>query len=126
MNAEELWETCSRSVTGFYVDITKLSSYCSWPDNCQVIPEFLALLGQRPSGNGVLIHAGENLLTALAWFENKPLPQCVLVMDKNDSNTESLTREIIERTGLESQTSVVITTGEFFEQSQRFAVNTEL
>jgi hypothetical protein len=85
----------------------------AWPDNCQVIPEFLALLGQKPSGNGILIHDGENLLTALAWMENQPLPQCVLVVDKNDSNTESLTREIIERAGLESQTPVVITTGEF-------------
>ena len=85
----------------------------AWPDNCQVIPEFLALLGQKPVGNGILIHEGENLLTALAWAENQPLPHCVLVVDKNDTTIELLTKEMIERTGLGSNTPVVIITGEF-------------
>ena len=85
----------------------------AWPDDCQVIPEFLALLGQRPDRGGILIHEGPDLLTALAWNENQPLPSCVLVVDKKDSSTDLLTKEIIERTGLPSTTPITTTTGEF-------------
>jgi hypothetical protein len=85
----------------------------AWPDDCQVIPEFLALLGQRPEKGGILIHEGADLLTALAWNESQPLPKCVLVVDKKDSSTELLTQEILERTGLPSGTPVVTTSGEF-------------
>jgi len=84
----------------------------AWPDDCQVVPEFLALLGQRPEKGGILIHEGEDLLTALAWNENQPLPKCVLVVDKKDSSVDLLTKEIIERTGLPSTTPVITTTGE--------------
>ena len=84
----------------------------AWPDDCQVIPEFLALLGQRPEKGGILIHEGEDLLTALAWNENQPLPKCVLVVYKKDSSVDLLTKEIIERTGLPSTTPVITTTGE--------------
>ena len=85
----------------------------AWPDDCQVIPEFLALLGQRPNQGGILIHEGADLLTALAWNENQPLPNCIVVVDKNDSSVELLTKEIIERTGMPSNTAVVNTSGEF-------------
>ena len=85
----------------------------AWPDDCQVVPEFLALLGQRPSQSGILIHEGDDLLTALAWNENQPLPSCVLVVDKKDSSIDLLTKEIIERTGLPSTTPVTKQTGEF-------------
>ena len=85
----------------------------AWPDNCQVIPEFLALLGQRPEKGGILFHEGADLLTALAWNENQPLPKCVLVVDKKDSSTELLTQEILERTELPSGTPIVTTSGEF-------------
>ena len=84
----------------------------AWPDDCQVVPEFLALLGQRPEKGGILVHEGEDLLTALAWNENQPLPKCVLVVDKKDSSVALLTKEIIERTGLPSTTPVITTTGE--------------
>lgn len=84
----------------------------TWPDNCQVIPEFLALLGQRPDKAGILIHEGDSLLTALAWNENQPLPQCVLVVDKQDSSSELLTREILERSGLPLNTPVIKVSGE--------------
>ena len=84
----------------------------AWPDDCQVVPEFLALLGQRPEKGGILVHEGEDLLTALAWNENQPLPKCVLVVDKKDSSVDLLTKEIIERTGLPSTTPVITTTGE--------------
>ena len=85
----------------------------AWPDNCQVIPEFLALFGQRPEKGGILIHEGANLLTALAWNENQPLPNCIIVVDKKDSNFALLTKEVIERTGLPSNTPVINVTGEF-------------
>jgi len=84
----------------------------AWPDDCQVIPEFLALLGQRPENGGILIHEGADLLTALAWTENQPLPKCVLVVDKKDSSVDLLTKEIIDRTGLPSTTVVITTVGE--------------
>ena len=85
----------------------------AWPDNCQVIPEFLALLGQRPDKGGILIHEGANLLTALAWNSAQPLPHCVLVVDKQDSSSDLLIKEVIERTGPSSNTAVIKMSGEF-------------
>ena len=88
----------------------------AWPDDCQVIPEFLALLGQRPDKGGILIHEGSELLTAIAWKENQPLPNCILVIDKKDGDSESLTKEVINRTGLPTSTPVVRTSGEFLSE----------
>jgi len=85
----------------------------AWPDDCQVIPEFLALLGERPDRGGVLIHEGTELLTALAWNENQPLPSSIIVVDKKDSSPELLAKEIIERAGLPSSTPVINKRGEF-------------
>ena len=85
----------------------------AWPDDCQVIPEFLALLGERPDRGGILIHEGTDLLTALAWNENQPLPSSIIVVDKKDSSTELLAKEIIERSGLPSNVPVINKKGEF-------------
>lgn len=86
----------------------------AWPDDCQVIPEFLALLGERPDRGGILIHEGTELLTGLAWNENQPLPSSIIVVDKKDSSPELLAKEIIERAGLPSGTPVINKRGEFF------------
>lgn len=39
----------------------------AWPEDCQVVPEFLALCSHKPAAEGVVVHTGEERLTALAW-----------------------------------------------------------
>ena len=43
----------------------------AWPEDCQVVPEFLALCSHRPAAGGVVVHRGEERLTALAWVAGK-------------------------------------------------------
>ena len=39
----------------------------AWPEDCQVVPEFLALCGHRPAADGIVVHRSDERLTALAW-----------------------------------------------------------
>ncbi len=74
----------------------------AWPDDCQVIPEFIALCGiQMPKG-GVVIHRGEERLTALAWKEGDALPSVVIVGEVSDLDENSIAREAADRAGLAS------------------------
>lgn len=72
----------------------------AWPDDCQVIPEFLALCGERPSGGGVLVHRGTERLIALAWDGANPLPIAISVADLADADEASLGAEVAARAGL--------------------------
>ncbi|MEY3830144.1 MAG: hypothetical protein RL636_1845, partial [Verrucomicrobiota bacterium] len=72
----------------------------AWPDDCQVIPEFLALCGERPSGGGVLVHRGTERLIALAWDGANPLPVAISVADLADADEASLGAEVAARAGL--------------------------
>ena len=49
----------------------------AWPEDCQVVPEFLALCGHRPAAGGVVVHRGEERLTALAWVAGETLPAAI-------------------------------------------------
>ncbi|MEI7651142.1 MAG: hypothetical protein WCJ96_03950 [Verrucomicrobiota bacterium] len=51
----------------------------AWPEDCPVVPEFLALCGHRPAEDGVVVHRGAERLTALAWKKGDALPAAVVV-----------------------------------------------
>ncbi len=78
----------------------------AWPDHCQVIPEFLALCGQRPEKAGVLIHVGDERLTALAWADTGALPVATMSVNRDETQLDALAAEIIERAGLPDETNV--------------------
>ncbi|MGA0133644.1 MAG: hypothetical protein ACO3ND_04740 [Opitutales bacterium] len=78
----------------------------AWPDDCQVVPEFLALCGHRPAGDGVVLHRGDERLVALAWKKDEPLPAVILSAERADSDEASLAREAGERAGLPSDAPV--------------------
>jgi hypothetical protein len=46
----------------------------AWPEDCQVVPEFLALCGHRPAADGIVVHRSNERLTALAWKAGDELP----------------------------------------------------
>ncbi|MBM3826891.1 MAG: hypothetical protein FJ410_09275 [Verrucomicrobia bacterium] len=72
----------------------------AWPDDCQVVPEFLALCGHRPTGDGVTVHRGKERLIALAWKADEPLPAAILSAERADADEAALAREAAERGGL--------------------------
>lgn len=72
----------------------------AWPDDCQVVPEFLALCGHRPADGGVTLHRGEERLIALAWKKDEPLPAVILSAERADADEAALAREAAERAGL--------------------------
>lgn len=78
----------------------------TWPDQCQVIPEFLALCGQRPEKAGVLIHVGDERFTALAWSDTGALPVAVITANRDDTQIDALAGEIIARSELAPATPV--------------------
>ena len=78
----------------------------AWPDHCQVIPEFLALCGQRPEKAGVLIHVGDERLTALAWADTGELPVATMSINRDETQLDALAAEIIGRAGLPDETNV--------------------
>ena len=83
----------------------------AWPDDCQVIPEFLALCGQPPAQDGVVVHRGEERLTALAWKAGDVLPAAVVVAELADADGVTLAKEAAERAGLAATTPVETITG---------------
>lgn len=72
----------------------------AWPDDCQVVPEFLALCGHRPAGDGVTVHRGEERLIALAWKADEALPALILSAERADADEAGLAREAAARAGL--------------------------
>ncbi len=78
----------------------------AWPDDCQVVPEFLALCGHRPGGEGVVLHRGEERLIAAAWKKDEPLPAAIISAERADSDEAALAREAAERAGLAEGWSV--------------------
>jgi hypothetical protein len=72
----------------------------AWPEDCPVIPEFLALIGHRPAADGVVVHKGEERLTALAWKAGEELPAAVVVAELADADEAAVAREAATRAGL--------------------------
>jgi hypothetical protein len=83
----------------------------AWPDDCQVMPEFVALCGIKPDKNGVIVHRGEERLTALAWKEGDVLPSAIIVAELADASEDGIAQEAAQRAGLESGYSTKIITG---------------
>ena len=83
----------------------------AWPDDCQVIPEFLALCGERPAGAGVLVHRGAERLIALAWDATNPLPVAISVADLADADEASLGAEAAARAGLAGDAPLTTVSG---------------
>ena len=83
----------------------------AWPDDCQVIPEFVALCGIRPNGAGIIVHQGDERLTALAWGEGDTLPVAIVVAEIADSDQASIAREAAARADLPADTAVTSISG---------------
>ena len=78
----------------------------AWPEDCQVVPEFLALCGHRPTADGVIVHRGEERLTALAWKAGEELPAAIAVAELADADEASLAREAASRADLAPDVAV--------------------
>jgi hypothetical protein len=78
----------------------------AWPEDCQVVPEFLALIGRRPAADGVVVHRGEERLTALAWKAGDELPAAVAVAELADADEAGLAREVAARADLAADVAV--------------------
>ena len=72
----------------------------AWPEDCQVVPEFLALCGHRAAADGVIVHRGEARLTALAWKAGEELPAAIAVAELADTDEAGLAKEAAARAGL--------------------------
>ncbi len=89
----------------------------AWPDDCQVIPEFVALCGIRPNGAGIIVHQGDERLIALAWGEGDTLPAAIVVAEIVDSDQASIVREAAARADLPADTAVTAISGALFGET---------
>jgi len=78
----------------------------AWPEDCQVVPEFLALCGHRAAADGVIVHRGEERLTALAWKAGEELPAAIAVAELADTDEAGLAKEAAARAGLPADVAV--------------------
>jgi len=83
----------------------------AWPEDCQVVPEFLALAGHRPAADGVVVHRGDERLTALAWKGGEELPAAIVVAELADADEAGLAREAATRAGLAADAPLESLTG---------------
>lgn len=83
----------------------------AWPEDCQVVPEFLALCGHRPAAGGIVVHRGEERLTALAWKAGEELPAAIVVAELADADEAGLAREAAARADLAADSPVENLTG---------------
>jgi len=83
----------------------------AWPEDCQVVPEFLALVGHRPAGDGVVVHRGDERLTALAWKAGEEMPVAIAVAELADADEAGLAREAAARADLAADVPVETLTG---------------
>ena len=84
----------------------------AWPEDCQVVPEFLALCGHRPATDGIVVHRGAERLTALAWKAGAELPDAIVVAELADADEASVAREAAARADLAPETPVEVFAGE--------------
>ena len=83
----------------------------AWPEDCQVVPEFLALCGHRPAADGVVVHRGDERLTALAWKAGEELPAAIVVAELADADEAGIAREAAGRADLAADAPVENVTG---------------
>jgi hypothetical protein len=83
----------------------------AWPEDCPVVPEFLALCGHRPTADGIIVHRGDERLTALAWKAGEVLPAVIVVAELADADEAGIAREAAARADLPADTSAGAVTG---------------
>ena len=83
----------------------------AWPEDCQVVPEFLALCGHRPAADGIVVHRNDERLTALAWKAGDELPAAIVVAELADTDEAAIAREAATRADLAAETPVENVTG---------------
>ena len=83
----------------------------AWPEDCQVVPEFLALCGHRPATDGIVVHRSNERLTALAWKAGEELPAAIVVAELADTDEAGIAREAAARADLATDTPVENLTG---------------
>jgi hypothetical protein len=83
----------------------------AWPEDCQVVPEFLALCGHRPAADGIVVHRNDERLTALAWKAGDELPAAIVVAELADTDEAAIAREAATRADLATETPVENVTG---------------
>ena len=83
----------------------------AWPEDCQVVPEFLALCGHRPTTDAIIVHRGDERLTALAWKTGEELPIAVVVAELADADEAGIAREAAARADLPADIAVENVTG---------------
>lgn len=71
-----------------------------WPAESPVVPEFLALLGEKPAGDGVVVHADARRSLALAWRAGESLPTALVVLPSDDGTAAEAAAEAAEAAGL--------------------------
>ncbi len=83
----------------------------AWPEDCPVIPEFLALCGHRAAADGIVVHRSEERLTALAWKAGDELPSAIVVAELADADEAAIAREAAARADLAADTPIENLTG---------------
>jgi len=83
----------------------------AWPEDCQVVPEFLALCGHLPAADGIVVHRSDERLTALAWKAGDELPAAIVVAELADTDEAAIAREAATRADLAAETPVENVTG---------------
>ena len=83
----------------------------AWPEDCQVVPEFLALCGHRPTADAIIVHRGDERLTALAWKAGDELPLAIVVAELADADEAGIAREAAVRADLPADVAVENVTG---------------
>ena len=83
----------------------------AWPEDCQVVPEFLALCGHRPTTDALIVHRGDERLTALAWKAGDELPLAIVVAELADADEAGIAREAAARADLPADVAVENVTG---------------
>ena len=80
-----------------------------WPAEAPVIPEFLALLGERTEGAGVVVHSDARRHLALAWAESGQLPVSMATLAVADGSAEDAARAATDAAGLVDAPARVVT-----------------
>ena len=83
----------------------------AWPEDCQVVPEFLALCAHRPTTDALIVHRGDERLTALAWKAGDELPLAIVVAELADADEASIAREAAARADMPADVAVENVTG---------------
>lgn len=77
-----------------------------WPAEAPVVPEFLALLGDRPESGGVVVHSDGSRSLALAWRPGEALPAAVVVLPREDGEAAQAAGEAAGAAGLGADAAI--------------------